>query len=73
MVIRLGMLDGNNKSQLAIAMNCVYELLHPYCTNGLVWKVQLDTYQREIERYGEQSILESEELFFMIAFYTCNV
>ena len=61
---RLGMPDSNNKEQLAIALNCVYELLHPYCTNRLVWKVQLDTYQREIERYGEHSILVSEELFF---------
>lgn len=61
---RLCMADSNNKGQLAIAINCVYELLHPYCTNRLVWKVQLDTYQREIERYGEHSILMSEELFF---------
>lgn len=30
----------------------------------LVWKIQLDTYQREVERYGTSTIEISEELFF---------
>lgn len=62
--LRLNISDSKSKEHHAIAMNCVYELLHPYCSNRLVWKVQLDTYQRELERYGEHSILASEELFF---------
>src|SRR5690606_1604202 len=62
--LRLNMSDRNNKEQFAIAMNSINELLHPYCTDGVVWKVQLDTYQREIERYGEEFILASEEVFF---------
>lgn len=30
----------------------------------LIWKIQIDTYQREIERYGEKTIELSEELFY---------
>lgn len=31
--------------------------------NGLVWKVQLDTYNRELERYGKNLIEEAESVF----------
>lgn len=30
----------------------------------LVWKIQIDTYNRELERYGENTIIISESLFF---------
>ena len=30
----------------------------------LIWKIQLDTYQRELERYGRKTIDLAEELFF---------
>ncbi|MGH2644388.1 MAG: thiopeptide-type bacteriocin biosynthesis protein, partial [Chitinophagaceae bacterium] len=52
------------KAKLAHTMNYIYNLLQPFCDNNLVWKVQLDTYQREIERYGESCIGISEELFY---------
>lgn len=32
--------------------------------NHLVWKVQTDTYQREMERYGEKTMIDSESLFW---------
>ncbi len=42
--------------------------MHPYLSKfmeeDLIWKTQLDTYQREIERYGAISMEASEELFF---------
>lgn len=31
--------------------------------NGLVWKIQTDTYQRELERYGDTTITLAESLF----------
>ncbi len=31
----------------------------------MVWKVQTDTYQRELERYGEKTIEDSETLFWL--------
>lgn len=36
----------------------------PYVNNNLVWKVQVDTYQREVERYGTNTIDLSEYIFF---------
>lgn len=30
----------------------------------LVWRIQIDTYNRELERYGENTILISETIFF---------
>ncbi|TDE01958.1 thiopeptide-type bacteriocin biosynthesis protein [Flavobacterium hiemivividum] len=38
----------------------LYELLN----ENTVWKVQTDTYQREIERYGENTMIDSETLFW---------
>jgi lantibiotic biosynthesis protein len=31
---------------------------------GLVWKLQLDSYQREMERYGHTLVEQAEQLFF---------
>lgn len=39
--------------------------LSPLVKSGLIWKVQTDTYQRELERYGHASIEFSEEFFYI--------
>ena len=39
------------------------EILKPYLEEGLVYKIQTDTYQREIERYGQDTMLLSESVF----------
>ena len=39
-------------------------ILKPYINEDLVWKVQNDTYQREIERYGSNTMELSETLFY---------
>lgn len=31
--------------------------------SGLIWKIQYDTYNREIERYGENTMVLSEQIF----------
>lgn len=36
----------------------------PYFEKNLVWKIQVDTYQREVERYGINSMELSEKWFF---------
>ena len=41
-------------------------ILSPLCDSGLVWRVQLDTYEREIERYGGFAGIEAAEQFFCI-------
>ncbi len=40
------------------------EALKPYLQAGLVSAIQTDTYQRELERYDEATIDESEHLFY---------
>ncbi|HEX4965613.1 MAG TPA: lantibiotic dehydratase [Thermoanaerobaculia bacterium] len=42
----------------------IHEALAPFHANGLVWRTQLDTYERELERYGGAAGIElSEQLF----------
>jgi thiopeptide-type bacteriocin biosynthesis protein len=38
----------------------------------LIWKIQIDTYQREIERYGENTIEISESIFFLDSILIVN-
>lgn len=70
---RLRQEESADTRALASVLQCVYELLHPFCESGLVWKVQLDTYEREIERYGEQAIEATENIFFQdsLLFLNC--
>ncbi len=42
----------------------LHEHLDHYMEQDLIWKVQLDTYQRELERYGTGTIELSETLFY---------
>jgi len=42
----------------------LYEKMQFFITQGLVWKVQIDSYQREIERYGATTMEQAETLFF---------
>ncbi|MBK6829055.1 MAG: thiopeptide-type bacteriocin biosynthesis protein [Chitinophagaceae bacterium] len=46
-------------------MNAFLQMIEPFESAGLIWKIQLDTYQRETERYGEQLTDYAEELFAM--------
>ena len=46
-----------------------FETFTPIVDNGFVWKIQCDTYQREIERYGANTISLVEDLFFMDSEY----
>lgn len=62
--LRLHLHKTGAASHYAAAVQHLYRALHPYVQNGQVWKVQQDTYQREIERYGESHMLFTEELFF---------
>lgn len=42
----------------------VKELAKLFVDRDLIWKIQVDSYQREIERYGAKSMEDSETLFF---------
>ncbi|WP_299244836.1 thiopeptide-type bacteriocin biosynthesis protein [uncultured Aquimarina sp.] len=54
-----------NPENVAGVINALYASLKEFSDEDLIWKIQLDTYQREIERYGVKTMSESEELFFL--------
>ncbi|UOQ73996.1 lantibiotic dehydratase [Hymenobacter cellulosilyticus] len=45
-------------------VHLVNACVQPYVSNGYIWKTQIDTYRRELERYGSSSMELSESLFF---------
>ncbi len=49
---------------LSEAALLLQSLCRPFVDQDLVWKVQVDSYQREIERYGVETMTLSEDLFF---------
>lgn len=48
---------------LGAVVQLVAAQLQPHCTSATIWKVQTDTYRRELERYGPQAIGLAEQLF----------
>ncbi|BAV04877.1 thiopeptide-type bacteriocin biosynthesis domain-containing protein [Filimonas lacunae] len=61
--IRLRLQLSDTRQYQAVVQQ-LYPVWHPYLESRLIWKVQQDTYQREIERYGEKDILAAEAIFF---------
>lgn len=47
-----------------IVLQLLQEAVKPFMEDGLVSKVQTDTYEREVERYGESTMEWSEFMFF---------
>lgn len=52
------------KSNFGRIIEYVCGRIQSYSEGGIVWDVQMNTYRREIERYGEENITASEEAFF---------
>ncbi len=42
----------------------MHGILMPLIEESIIWKVQLDTYKKEVERYGTKTMEISEKLFF---------
>ncbi|WP_290833800.1 thiopeptide-type bacteriocin biosynthesis protein [Flavobacterium sp.] len=42
----------------------LYPIFDELIESDVIWKLQTDTYQREIERYGAGTIMESESIFY---------
>ena len=55
----------NNTSDFNSVFLRFYETFLPVIDIGLIWKVQCDTYQREMERYGTNTISIVEDFFFI--------
>ncbi|WP_316839786.1 lantibiotic dehydratase [Pedobacter gandavensis] len=50
-------------SQLGQVIQIFNKFSDPFIENGLIWKMQNDTYDREIERYGSQTMEQVETIF----------
>ncbi len=53
-----------NESSIGDILNMFYKRLSPLVKDNLIWKIQLDTYNRELERYGNKSIELAESIFY---------
>lgn len=50
--------------RLGDVIRLLHQYLRPFETQGYIWKTQTDSYCRELERYGHNSIEQAETLFF---------
>jgi thiopeptide-type bacteriocin biosynthesis protein len=46
-------------------MNLFYTKLNHFTNDHMIWKIQVDTYNRELERYGNTLIEEAESIFYI--------
>lgn len=56
-------LNLDNTSYFSEILQSFYKAVDSFMKNHAVWNIQLDTYRREIERYGEE-YMENTELLF---------
>jgi thiopeptide-type bacteriocin biosynthesis protein len=54
----------DNPKNVSKVIAKLYPVLNEMLIQHLVWKIQTDTYQREIERYGENTMIDSEFIFW---------
>ena len=52
------------QENVAVIINRLYPYFKTFVEQDLIWKIQIDTYQREIERYGSNTIALSEQFFY---------
>ncbi|MCB2409847.1 lantibiotic dehydratase [Hymenobacter lucidus] len=51
-------------SKIGDAMRIIHSYLQPFQAAGYLWKQQLDTYNRELDRYGSNAIELAETFFY---------
>lgn len=54
----------SNTENIGIVLSKLQPLLAQFINDLLIWEVQVDTYKRELERYGRNTMSLSESLFF---------
>ncbi|MDR5591105.1 thiopeptide-type bacteriocin biosynthesis protein [Christiangramia sp. SM2212] len=55
----------SDKEKIFKVISIFQPVISKLLKENIIWKVQTDTYQREIERYGTQTMEISERLFFL--------
>jgi len=63
----------NNSAQLGSVIAIISENINPYIENNLINSVIIDTYNREVERYGSNTMELSETLFCNDSVLIANV
>jgi len=63
-------LSDSNESNEVLAL--IHNALEPYINSGEVSNIVFETYQREIERYGEKTMEPAEELFYKNSEFTLS-
>jgi thiopeptide-type bacteriocin biosynthesis protein len=54
----------NNPAHIGTIINELFPGLKHFIEEDLIWRIQIDTYQRELERYGPKTMELAESLFF---------
>lgn len=68
--VRLQLSSDNN---MPIALKAINRRLLPLCQDHLIYKLSIDTYERELERYGETSMELTERLFDLDSHCVCQL
>ncbi|WP_020607100.1 lantibiotic dehydratase [Spirosoma spitsbergense] len=71
--LRLRFHNGTDRNFFKKALEATHNSLHDYLTEGLIYKIQTDTYRREVERYGVGTVALAEDLFFNDSVAIVNV
>lgn len=57
-------LHGDPRRLMAQVVPRLHAIAEPLRAQGILWKLQMDTYQREVERYGDGEAMELAERLF---------
>jgi thiopeptide-type bacteriocin biosynthesis protein len=57
---------GRHQKLNSDVLSAIHETFNPLLDDGLLWRIQFDTYEREVERYGgPEGVVLSEEFFHL--------
>lgn len=70
--LRIRFLLSDRKYALNV-LDSIYKGLAPLVDKKLIWNIQLDTYQRELDRYSPYLIEEVESIFYVDSIYIINL
>jgi len=60
-------------SDIGTVISLFHTIMKRLEVRNLIWKVQIDTYQRELERYQEKLIEDTESFFYVDSEYTVKI
>ena len=63
----------NSTQNINAALQLIHQEIDPLMEEFIVSKIQLDTYKRELERYGDNSIILAEQLFYSDSVFVANM